>query len=477
MRVERLGRRDERPTLDDARLRDDAFEFTLDPDWRIVSITKSAAAWAGSTVDDLVGRDGRGLNPLATKSLAGGVEAALATGAVSNFEQPSTHVQGRWVRIEIGPHADGVRVRFDDITSEVAARQLLEPFEEAGPEPLGEGPVEIALLDRRGVIVATNTAWRAGIAALGLNQCDAGAGARYSDVAKTIVPETDDAAFPLRLEDLFCGRVSAFEATFNQRAKEGYVRRQVRIGPIRMGRETYFVAMHEDLTERARVLAQLHETSDQLLHAQEKERQRIAVELHDSTSQHLAGLVLNLGSLRRQLNDPAARALIEEMDKLAQQAVQETRVLAYLLNASGRDPEGLEAAARRFIEGFGRRTGLKTTFEARGPVDAVDAAAQHAMFRVIQEALTNVYRHAQAKEALVSLVNGSGQLVLRVADDGRGMEPATPDDEQAPLGVGVSGMRARIEQLGGRLEIENGGKGTIVSATLPLDRTESRPLA
>jgi signal transduction histidine kinase len=468
--------RHEQPTLGDGGPRDEGFEFTLDRNWRITSITPSAAAWAGSTVGDLEGRDGRGLNPLATKILADGVEASLATGAISTSERPSSHVPGRWVRIEIGPHGDGVRVRFEDITTEVAARQSMEPPDEFGPAVLGAGPVEIVLLDRQGVVVATNAAWRAGIAALGLNQTDVGVGARYVDVAKIVVPETDEITFSSRLDELFSGRASTFEATFSQKTREGSTRRQVRIAPMLIGRETYFAAAHEDLTERARVLAALHDTSDQLLHAQEKERQRIAIELHDSTSQHLAGLGLSLGSLRRRLNDPAARALIDEMDKLVQQTAQETRVLAYLLNASGREPEGLETAACRFVEGFGRRTGLKASFEARGPVDSVDAASRHALFRVIQEALTNVYRHAHATRADVSLANVSDQLILRVADDGQGIARSSFEAAGAPLGVGIPGMRARIEQLGGRLEIENSATGTIVSATIPLKQAGSAAL-
>ena len=447
----------------------DGFEFTLDRGWRITSITDSAAAWAGSTAEELLGRDGHDINPASTRLLAKPVEAAIK-GATSRLEHPSTHVPGRWVRVEVGPFRGGARIRFEDITPEVAARDAPEPPDEAAP--FGAGPAEIVLLNRRGVIVATNAAWRAGIAAQGISQPDAGVGMRYAAVAKVVVPRTDEPTFESRLEELFVGRVAMFEATFSQKTPEGgLTRRQVRITPLQINDDTYFVALHEDLTERARVLAALHETTDQLLYAQEKERQRIAIELHDSTSQHLAGLILSLGSLRRRVRgDATALALIEEMDKLAQQATQETRVLAYLLNASSQaPPEGLEASARRFVEGFGRRTGLRTTFEATGPIDAVSAAAQHAVFRVVQEALSNVYRHARAKTVSVSLISSGGSLTARIADNGKGL-PAMPraEDGAPPLGVGVPGMRARIEQLGGTLTIENSGGGAVVTATIPL---------
>jgi signal transduction histidine kinase len=418
-------------------------------------------------VAEFIGVDARDRCP-APPQFHKAVKAALTKGIPSTLEYESLIVPGRWVEADIEPMADGARIRVQDISSRATFERSPRWSEDIWQPSLGSAPAEVVLLDGRGVIVSTNAAWRTRIAEHGLNQADAGVGALYADVIKMVAPNADETAFERRLSDFFVGRDSLFETTFSQETPEGSTRRQVRMTPLSLGRETYFVVMHEDLTERARVLAALLETSDQLLHAQEQERQRIAIELHDSTSQHLAGLTLSLGSLRRRVKDPAAQALIEEMDKLAQEAVQETRVLAYLLNASDRQTEGLEAAARRFVEGFGRRTGLIATFEAQGPMDAVDAAARHAVFRVIQEALSNVYRHARAEQVLVSLASGSGRLVLRVADDGKGIGTAALEAAQAPLGVGIPGMRARIEQLGGRLEVKQGRPGTIVSATIPL---------
>jgi signal transduction histidine kinase len=430
-------------------------------------MTPEAAAWCGGTVAEFIGVDSREWPTPPPFDEA--IKVALTKGAASTVEYESLVAPGRWVEVDIEPFKRGARVRIRDVTAHVLAKQSLAPADVLG---LGGGPVEIALLDRRGVIVATNAAWRAGIATLGLNQAAAGVGARYARVAKAIAPSTDEVTLQNRLEELFCGRVSAFEATFSQKTAEGSTPRQVRMAPLQMGRGTYFVAMHEDLTERARVLAALHETSDQLLHAQEKERQRIAIELHDSTSQRMAGLALSLGSLRRRIDDPAVRALLDEMDLQVREAAQETRVLAYLLNASGREREGLEASARRFAEGFGRRTGLETAFEAKGPVDAIDAGGRHAVFRVIQEALTNVYRHAGATKVKVSLASRDGSLVLRVADDGRGLPCAASEGpDETPLGVGIPGMRSRIEQLGGTLDIRSDAGGAVVTATLPLRRT------
>jgi signal transduction histidine kinase len=338
------------------------------------------------------------------------------------------------------------------------------------------GSAEIVLLDRRGIIVAANRAWRTSITSRKLPIHNAGLGTGYADVARIALSElndpisarSDEDALRALLDDLLAGRRSHFEATYNHGGKL----RQLRIAPLRIGDVTYLVAVTEDLTERERVEAELNEVSDQLLHAQEEERQRIAIELHDSTSQTLAAVVLALANMRRRAReDQGLQVLIDEMASLVQQAVRETRVLAFLMNASGQEQEGLAVSARRFVEGFGRRAGIKATFEVAGPVDATTPAAQHAVFRVIQEALANVHRHAHATRAVVSLTSRGGSLTLQIADNGRGMPRPSAHADNVPLGVGIPGMRSRLEQLGGTLEVTSDAGGTTVTATLPARRT------
>ncbi len=442
----------------------DDFEFTLDRDWQITSITKAAAAWCGSSVEDLLGRNGRDVNPAATTLLGVPIEAALRRGKTTVLEQPSTHVPGRWVKVKIAPSGDGVRIRFEDITANV-------PADDVGALGAGLDPAEIVLIDQRGIIVAANAAWRATVVAHGLELANAGIGARYADVGKAAVKDVNAAAFEKDLDDLLSGRSAQFEATYSIESPVGQEPRRVRVAPLRIGDATYFAAIHEDLTERAKILATLNETSDQLLHAQERERQRIAIELHDSMSQHLAGLMMGLAQLRlRAVADQRSQLMIDEMAKLTQLAIRETRVLSYLMNAAGDEEEGLELSVRRFVEGFGRRTGLGATFRGEGPLNAVGAVARHTLFRVTQEALSNVYRHAHATRVSVNLVSRADAVTVRIQDDGRGIRRATGVDAGATLlGVGIPGMRARIEQLGGNLEIGGGAAGgTTVTATIPL---------
>ncbi len=447
------------------------FEIIIKPDWRVRWISSDAAAWFGSTPAELIGADSRERWP-PPAPLAEAVEAALTRWVTSTVQYASLTVPGRWVEVDVEPREAGVGIRFRDITSRVLAEQSLEAQGDLRHPSLGSGPAEIVLLDGRGVILAANGAWRASLAAHGMRLANAGLGALYADVCKAALGgDFDELEFQKRLDETLVGRSPQFEATYTLGPpRGGRELRQVQIAPLRLGGATYFLAIHEDLTQRAHVLAELRETSGQLLHAQEDERRRIAIELHDSTSQHFAGLILGLGQLRRRVGqDLGAQALIDEMGMLAQQGIRETRVLSYLLNASDREQEGLEASARRFVEGFGRRTGLNTAFETAGLVDTVSAAAQHAVFRVIQEALTNVYRHARATTAVVSLVAGAGRLTVRIADDGQGIRRAPSGTaDEAPLGVGIPGMRARIEQLGGRLGIDSFGGGTVVTAMVPV---------
>jgi signal transduction histidine kinase len=222
--------------------------------------------------------------------------------------------------------------------------------------------------------------------------------------------------------------------------------------------------------ERPNHLELTGDASEDLLAAQEKERHRIAIELHDSTSQHLVAISLGLAQMRRMVGKGhEANNVIDAMSASLREAVTEIRVLSYLLNPPDLNRDGLETTARRFVAGFGLRTQIRTRFETRGRVDAADPMVQHAAFRVVQEALTNVHRHAAAEFVEVVLANEAGSLVVRVRDNGRGIEDLrNPKHEWAPLGVGISGMRARVEQLGGGLCIRD-DKGAVVTATMPLD--------
>ena len=234
-----------------------------------------------------------------------------------------------------------------------------------------------------------------------------------------------------------------------------------------------FSKVTRDVTERRTYEEALRELSGRLLRLQDEERRRMARELHDSTAQTLAALSLNLALVKQrtgELDDPrTAKALAESME-LADQASREIRTLSYLLHPPMLDEVGLAHALRWYADGFANRTGIKTDAYLSPELHRLPADVETALFRIAQECLTNIHRHSGSPTATVLLTATSGGIALKVTDQGQGV----PDDvthegcgDPAALGVGIRGMRERVRQLGGRLDLKNGHPGTIVEVVLP----------
>ncbi|KAB0265746.1 sensor histidine kinase [Microvirga brassicacearum] len=218
------------------------------------------------------------------------------------------------------------------------------------------------------------------------------------------------------------------------------------------------------------------ELSRQLLAFQEEERQRIARELHDSTAQHLVAASLGLASLEGTVvATPASRSAFAEIDSLLAEALRELRIFTYLLHPPNLAKDGLQATLRDFAEGFAGRTGLVARIRIPEEVDELPSDLQRAILRVVQESLTNVHRHAGASKVSVAARIASGRLVVRIRDNGRGMTGPVRSDGSTRLGVGVAGMRARLEQFGGDLRIRTGRSGTGVIAMVPAPARSRAP--
>ncbi|MPR12626.1 histidine kinase [Microvirga tunisiensis] len=214
---------------------------------------------------------------------------------------------------------------------------------------------------------------------------------------------------------------------------------------------------------------QVSELSSQLLALQEEERQRIARELHDSTAQHLVAANLGLAGLERTVSaTPASRSAFAEIESLLTEALRELRIFTYLLHPPNLAHDGLQATLRDFAEGFAGRMGLVARIRIPEEVDELPPELQRAILRVVQEALTNVHRHADASHVSVDARISSGRLIVRIRDNGHGMPGAARPDGPIRLGVGVTGMRARLEQFGGELRIRTGRGGTCIVAMVPI---------
>lgn len=214
--------------------------------------------------------------------------------------------------------------------------------------------------------------------------------------------------------------------------------------------------------------AALRQLSSRLLSLQDSERRRIARELHDSLGQYLVGLKLNVDMLRQS---PGREELWSEAEQLMQQCIAEVRTLSYLLHPPTMDAAGFTSAARWYVEGFGQRSGLQVTLDAPSDLGRLPDAVELALFRVLQEALTNVHRHSGAAAAEILVTADAEEVTLEVKDNGHGISPELLSRFRATgegMGVGLAGIGERVRELGGKLQLESGDRGTLLRVTIPV---------
>ncbi len=240
------------------------------------------------------------------------------------------------------------------------------------------------------------------------------------------------------------------------------------------GGETAMYAIYRDITKRKRADDALRELSGQLLRLQDDERRRLARELHDSTGQKLAALAMNLSVAYKSMDGADARtrnALAESID-LTKQCLREIRTLAYLLHPPELEELGLADAARNYVDGFAQRSGIPVELDLPPDLGRLPPEVETALFRILQESLNNIHRHSGSPKARVQIYRDQAGVTMRVEDEGQGMQHGElkRDDQPASAqGVGIAGMRERVRQLGGQLEIRSSESGTTLKATLPLN--------
>ena len=231
------------------------------------------------------------------------------------------------------------------------------------------------------------------------------------------------------------------------------------------------IGVATDVTQAHTHAAALSDAATALAHAEIAERRRIGRELHDSTAQQLVAARLGLGALERHLGPESdATGLLDDVRRAVASAQQEIRNFSYMLHPPSLQQEGLERTLRAFAAGFARRTGLTISVRVARQCCPLPFPVEVALFRVSQEALMNVYRHARASHAWLRLSLEGKLVVLEVEDNGVGLGPCPKPAKQA--GVGVSGMEARMLQLGGRFELSPGRVGVKVRAAVAAERPE-----
>jgi two-component system NarL family sensor kinase len=253
---------------------------------------------------------------------------------------------------------------------------------------------------------------------------------------------------------------------------------EVGLSSITDGSTVLALAVVRDLTARKRAEHDLQLLSAELMRSQDEERRRIGRDLHDSTGQTLAALELGLAQLMHDTSSAAAerRKLLEHCAELATQCSTEIRMASYLLHPPLLDELGLLSALRWLADGFRQRSGIEVRLDLPPTMERLTRDNELCLFRVAQEALTNVHRHADSPWVTIRLKAQSNSVMLEIEDAGRGM--LHPGDSEMPgsmpsLGVGLAGMRERIRQIGGTLSVESTSRGTRVRSTLYIERTAS----
>jgi len=215
----------------------------------------------------------------------------------------------------------------------------------------------------------------------------------------------------------------------------------------------------------------LRELSARLLQLQDEERRRIARELHDSVGQTLAALSMNLSAVRGEIERVArAAATLNDSEGLVRGMVTEVRTISHLLHPPLLDEAGLSSALRWYVDGFSQRSGIQVNVDIPEDLERLPADFETAIFRVVQECLTNIHRHSGSLLAKIRIRARDGQVMVDIEDKGKGISPEKLAEmaSTGTTGVGIRGMQERLRQLGGKLAVESDGSGTFVMVRLPL---------
>ena len=227
--------------------------------------------------------------------------------------------------------------------------------------------------------------------------------------------------------------------------------------------------LQNEITERKEVEQQVQDLSRRMMRVQEEERRHLARELHDGATQNLVALTLNMAPILGAIDvPPATRSMIEECMRLIDESTNELRTISYLLHPPLLEELGLSRTLRGYVEGFSKRSGVAVSLAAQGELDGLGFDVDLAVFRIVQESLSNIHRHSHSSTANILLIRQGSSLSLEIADQGRGIPPG-----KINAGVGIAGIRERVRLLKGTVNISSGASGTIISISLPLPEEQA----
>ncbi|HTA22966.1 MAG TPA: response regulator [Terriglobales bacterium] len=229
-----------------------------------------------------------------------------------------------------------------------------------------------------------------------------------------------------------------------------------------------FAELHRRAGQLQNLNSELRRLSVRLITMQDEERRRIARELHDGLGQELVAAKMLLHRAVQQNSEAVRKEAASDAAGIIDRSIQQVRSMSHLLHPPLLDEVGLVSALRWYLEGFTQRSGIETTLDVN-PLDfsRLTPELETAIFRIIQESLSNVLRHSKARKAWVTLGLKDGQVVAKVRDDGRGIERRVAEQQPGSVGVGISGMSQRAREFGGELRLVLANPGTLVEMVLP----------
>jgi two-component system NarL family sensor kinase len=330
----------------------------------------------------------------------------------------------------------------------------------------------IALLDENGTIITVNQPWKS-YAEAGCCGAGNGSGSNYLEMSATNTQCEEARVVSGGIKDLLSRDLRDFRCLYPSARTDKTLWFQVRVKRFNSDGGLRLVVAHEDVTE----IKQAHDAQQQLtgllLRAQDEERRRIARDLHDVTVQNMVVLKADLTRVQKGTQNGWTGAVetLGESLLLCDQVIKELRTLSYLLHPPFLDEAGLLPALQWFVRGFIQRSGIQVELVVLGDIGRLAPDVETALFRVVQESLTNIHRHSGSSNAIIWVTKEKDTVLVRVTDEGHGFSlPATPDNHEAALsaGVGILGMRQRLRQLGGELDIESSSEGTTVNARISI---------
>jgi signal transduction histidine kinase len=442
----------------------------IDRDYVVRDINAIALDWLGVSREDVIDRPFSHLSPRSPmKMLRSVVEGTvyIDTELVS-YRRPDRHMA-----LHIYPVEDGAILYFTDTTEEKLIQMRAARTQMLLQASLDALLAQVVVLDCTGTVIASNQAWRRFAVGHGFLAANDTAPLNYFRLYdEPRVRRAEAKRIGNALAALLEGRRRSVRLVYALQAAGQVCWLHLSAARFTVENEVFVVVASEDVTAVKEAHHSLGEASERLMELRDEERRRIAEELHDSNAQHLVAIGLNVMGLRSIKSTRASHTLLQEIEDSLDEASRELRSFTYLLHPPRLEHDGLYLTLRRYVEGFARRTGLKTRLRLSRVVDDLTFALQITIFRIVQEGLANVHRHASASRVSIDVRVIGEQLHLIVSDDGRGFNSGTHASASSNgpprMGVGIPGITARLRQFGGELVVRSGTGGTRLHGVMPV---------